>query len=107
MPFESLGMKPVLHNRADAPFLVVESSDVRKRPCRDIGPSGLRALPVFNSPSGGLYAVALWPVAAHEDQPADSDQRKSQPIYQFERRRAVAGKHHSSDRVRVEQELPR
>ena len=105
MLFESLGIKPVLHDRADAPLLIVHTADVRKRPRRDVGPSGLAVLPVARSPCGGLYATAVWPVADHEDQAASSDQRKNQPIHQFERRSAVAGKHHAGHSVFVEQEL--
>ena len=44
-------------------------------------------------------------MADHEDQAADSDYRKNQPIHQFERRSAVAGKHHPGYSVLVEQEL--
>ena len=49
--------------------------------------------------------MAVRPVANYEDQAANGNQRKNQPIHQFERRRAVAGKHRSGHRVLVEQEL--
>ena len=44
-------------------------------------------------------------MADHEDQAADGNQRKNQPIHQFERRSAVAGKHHPGYSVLVKQEL--
>ena len=44
-------------------------------------------------------------MADHEDQAANSDHRKNQSIHQFERRSAVAGKHHPGHSVFVEQEL--
>jgi hypothetical protein len=63
---------------------------------------GLAVLPIAGRARGG---TAVWPVAEHEDQAANSDQRKDQPIYQFERRSAVAGQHHPGHRVFVEEEL--
>jgi hypothetical protein len=44
-------------------------------------------------------------MADHEDQAAYSNQRKDQPIRQFERSSAVAGKHHSGQGVFVKQNL--
>jgi hypothetical protein len=65
----------------------------------------LSVIPAAWSPRGGLYAMAVRPVANYEDQAANGNQRKNQPIHQFERRRAVAGKHRSGHRVFVEQKL--
>src|ERR1700677_3470744 len=100
-----VGKKPVLHHRADAPLLVVQSSDVGKCPSGDVGPSGLRVLPVAQSPCGGPYAMTVWTMADYEDQAANSDQGKNQPIRQFERSSAVAGKHHSGHGVLVKENL--
>jgi len=44
-------------------------------------------------------------VADHEDQAANRNQRKDQPIHQFEGGSAIAGKHHPGCCVLVEQEL--
>jgi hypothetical protein len=41
----------------------------------------------------------------HENQAPDSDRRKNQPIRQFKRRSAVAGKHHAGYSVFVEEKL--
>src|ERR1035441_3536531 len=98
-------MKPVLYDRADAPLLRLHPADVRERPRRDVGPSGLAVLPAARSPCGDLDTTAVWPVADGKDQAASSDQRKNQPIRQFERRSAIAGKHHSRHRVFVKEKL--
>ena len=103
--FESLGVKPVLHDRADAALLIVHTADVSKCPRRDVGPSGLLVLSVASSPCGGLYGTDAWSMADYEDQTANSNYRKNQSIHQFERRSAVAGKHHPGYSVLVEQEL--
>ena len=55
----------------------------------------LRRLVCHGRAAGGDY----------EDQAANGNQRKNQPIHQFERGRALAGKHRSGHRVLVEQEL--
>src|ERR1039458_7974249 len=98
-------MKPVLYDRADALLLLLHPADVRERPRRDVGPSGLAVLPAARSPCGDLDTTALWPEADYEDQAASRDQRENQPIRQFHRRSAVAGKHHSRHRVFVEEKL--
>src|ERR1022692_4908836 len=52
--FEPLGMKPVLYDRVDAPLLLLHPADVRERPRRDVGPSGLAVLPAAETPA------AIW-----------------------------------------------
>ena len=86
-------------------LLIVHTADVGKCPRRDVGPSGLLVLSVASSSRGGLYPADVWPVAEHENQAADSNRRENQSIHQFERRSAVAGKHHPGYSVLVEHEL--
>ena len=70
--FESLGVKPVLHDRADAALLIVHTADVSKCPRRDVRPSGLLVRSVASSPCGSLYGTDIWSMADYEDQTANS-----------------------------------
>jgi hypothetical protein len=69
--FESLGMKPILYDRADPPLLLVHAANVGKRSHRDVGPSGLAVLAVTGSPSGSFYTTTAGPMSDHEDQAPD------------------------------------